>query len=63
MDGYQVAQIPDVAYISMSTVKKHNKNIYDKLEVTSYDELMLYLDILDRCGRYDDLIRADMEEG
>lgn len=43
MEGYEIAQIPEIAFISMSTVKKHNRNIYEKLKVSSYNELMLYL--------------------
>ena len=49
MNGYEVAQIPTAACISMSTVKKHNGNIYKKLEISSNDELMMYLDLFQRC--------------
>ncbi len=49
MNGYGVAQIPTVACISMSTVKKHNGNIYRKLEISSNEELMMYLDLFRRC--------------
>lgn len=49
MNGYEVAQIPTAACISMSTVKKHNGNIYKKLEISSNDELMMYLDLFRRC--------------
>ena len=59
LDGYQVAQVPEVACISMSTVKKHNRSIYEKLEVSSYDELMLYLDMLERCDRLHVVIRKE----
>lgn len=50
MNGYEVAQIPTAAYVSMSTVKKHNGNIYRKLEISSNEELMMYLDLFRRCG-------------
>ncbi|MDD6327778.1 MAG: LuxR C-terminal-related transcriptional regulator [Eubacteriales bacterium] len=59
LDGYQVAQVPEVAFISMSTVKKHNRSIYEKLGVSSYDELMLYLDMLERCDRRNLVIRNE----
>lgn len=49
MKGYEVAQIPTIACISMSTVKKHNGNIYRKLGISSNDELMMYLDLFRRC--------------
>lgn len=50
MNGYEVAQIPTAACVSMSTVKKHNGNIYRKLEISSNEELMMYLDLFRRCG-------------
>ena len=50
MKGYRVSQIPEAACISMSTVKKHNGNIYRKLGISSYEELMMYLDLFRRCG-------------
>lgn len=53
--GYEVSQIPELAFISMSTVKKHNRSIYEKLHVSSYHELMLYIDLLRRCGRLKEL--------
>ena len=36
----------------MSTVRKHNRSIYEKLGVASRDELMLYIDLLRRCGGF-----------
>ena len=57
IDGYQIMEIPDLAFISMSTVRRHNRSIYEKLEVASKDELMLYIDLLRRCGRLKDLRR------
>ena len=50
LSGYEVAQIPAAVCISMSTVKKHNSNIYRKLGISSNDELMMYLDIFRRCN-------------
>ena len=55
IDGYEIAEIPELAFISMSTVRKHNRNIYEKLGVASRDELMLYIDLLRRCGRLQEL--------
>ena len=49
MNGYEVAQIPTAACVSMSTVKKHNGNIYRKLGISSNEELMMYLDLFRRC--------------
>ena len=55
IDGHEIAEIPELAFISMSTVRKHNRNIYEKLGVASRDELMLYIDLLRRCGRLHEL--------
>jgi DNA-binding CsgD family transcriptional regulator len=56
IEGYGIADIPDKAFISMATVRKHNRNIYEKLEVASRDELMLYIDLFRRSNRLDELI-------
>ena len=32
IDGHEIADIPDLAFISMSTVRKHNRSIYEKLQ-------------------------------
>ena len=55
LEGYDISQIPDVLMISANTVKKHNKSIYKKLNVSSFDELSLYFDLFRRCNRIDDL--------
>ena len=55
IDGHEISEIPELAFISMSTVRKHNRNIYEKLGVSSRDELMLYIDLLRRCGRVKEL--------
>lgn len=56
IDGHEISEIPDLAYISMSTVRKHNRSIYKKLGVASRDELMLYIDLLRRCGRLEEFM-------
>lgn len=55
IDGHETADIPDLAFISIHTVKKHNRSIYQKLEVSSRDELMLYIELLRCCGRLGEL--------
>lgn len=49
IDGYELSQIPSIACVSMSTIKKHNGNIYRKLGISSNDELMMYIDLFRRC--------------
>ena len=60
IDGYKTADIPDLAFISIHTVKKHNRSIYQKLEVSSRDELMLYIELLRCCGRLGELTGQEM---
>lgn len=56
--GHDIADIPDLAYISIHTVKKHNRSIYQKLEIASRDELMLYIELFRCCNRLDELTVA-----
>ena len=55
IDGHDTADIPDLAFISIHTVKKHNRSIYQKLEVASRDELMLYIELFRCCERLEEL--------
>jgi len=55
IDGYEIAELPGLAFISINTVRKHNKNIYRKLGVGTKEELMLYIDLLRRSNRLDEL--------
>lgn len=55
-DGLDVQEAAEKAFISIHTVRKHNANIYQKLNVNSRDELMLYIDLFRRCGRLNELL-------
>ncbi len=55
IDGHEIAEVPELACISLNTVRKHNRSIYKKLEINSRDELELYLNLLKRCGRLHEL--------
>ncbi len=48
IQGYAISEIPNLAFISLNTVRKHNRSIYEKLEIGSIDELKLYIDFLRR---------------
>ena len=61
IDGHDIAEIPDLAFISIHTVKKHNRSIYQKLEIASRDELMLYIELFRCCGRLNELTGDGME--
>ena len=55
IDGYDMNAIAEMAFISVNTVKKHNTNINRKLEVSTREELLLYIDLYRRCGRIDEI--------
>ena len=55
-EGKEVSEIPELCFISINTVRKHNANIYKKLGVGSKEELMLYVELFRRCGRFDELL-------
>ena len=42
MEGYTGKEIAEKLYLSINTIKTHNKRIYDKMNVSSRNELMLY---------------------
>ncbi len=58
-EGKTISEIPALMFISASTVKTHNRNIYGKLGVSSYDGLMAYIEIFRRCDRLDDLLEKE----
>ena len=62
IEGHETADIPDLAFISIHTVKKHNHSIYQKLGVSSRDELMLYIELFRCCGRLQELT-GEEEQG
>lgn len=55
IDGHEIADIPELTFISIHTVKKHNRSIYQKLAVSSRDELMVYIEMFRRCDRLEEL--------
>ena len=61
IEGHDTADIPDLAFISIHTVKKHNRSIYQKLGVASRDELMLYIELFRCCDRLEELIGTEAE--
>ncbi len=65
IDGHDIGEVPELAFISIHTVKKHNRSIYQKLDIGSRDELMLYIELFRCCGRLDEItgeIPPEMEE-
>lgn len=48
-------EILSLMYISLSTLKTHNSHIYAKLNVSSRDELSLYIELIKKSGRLLDI--------
>lgn len=57
IEGLDAAEITETAFLSMSTVRKHSGNIYRKLNISSRDELMLYVDLFRRCNQLEELLK------
>lgn len=55
LNGYEISQLPELMGISINTVRKHNRNVYHKMGVNSKEELMMYLDVLERCNRLEEV--------
>lgn len=55
-EGKGVSEVAEQACISINTVRRHNANIYQKLEVGSREELLLYIELFRRCDRLDQLM-------
>ncbi|MBQ7895423.1 MAG: hypothetical protein IJ364_02565 [Oscillospiraceae bacterium] len=62
IQGHEIAEIPELAFITINTVKKHNRSIYQKLDVASRDELMLYIELFRRCGRLNELVGKPLDD-
>jgi len=60
-EGREVVEVAEMAFISINTLRKHNANIYHKLEVGSRDELMLYIELFRRAGRLDEILLEPVE--
>ena len=60
VNGNEITEIPELAFVSIHTVRKHNKSIYKKLAVATKEELLIYVDLLRRSDRLSELERADI---
>ena len=47
LKGYTAREIADTLYLSINTIKTHNKRIYMKLNISSRKELLLYAQMLE----------------
>ena len=50
MEGYSAEEIAARLYVSINTIKSHNKSIYRKLNVSSRKELMVYVQMMKISG-------------
>lgn len=49
--GHTLKEIAEILYLSINTIKTHNKHIYMKLNVASREELLLYVNMLKEIGK------------
>lgn len=52
-ENMETSAVAEHLFISIHTARKHNANIYHKLNVGSREELVLYLELFRRCKRLD----------
>lgn len=50
-EQYNAKEIADILYLSINTIKTHTKKIYMKMNVSSKEELLLYVEMLKEAGR------------
>lgn len=55
IDGHSLEEAADKLFISVNTARKHNTNLKRKLELSSREELSLYIDLFRRAGRLDEI--------
>ena len=46
IEGYSAQKISEILFVSINTIKSHNKNIYKKLNVASRKELLVYAQMM-----------------
>jgi DNA-binding CsgD family transcriptional regulator len=51
VQGLSAKEIADQMFLSINTIKTHNKRIYAKLNVASKEELLLYINMLKEIGQ------------
>lgn len=55
-ENMETSEVAERLFISIHTARKHNANIYRKLNVGSREELVLYLELFRRCKQLDALL-------
>lgn len=50
-EGYTAKEIAEQLHLSINTIKTHSKHIYSKLNISSREELLLYVNTLKEAGR------------
>lgn len=51
--GHTAQEITQILFLSINTVKTHNRRIYVKLNVSSRNELMVYIRMMEETGSFD----------
>jgi len=55
VEGKSTGEILELMYISTNTLKTHNNHIYAKLNISSRNELSLYIRLMEKSGRISEL--------
>ena len=55
VEGKTPKEVTEVLFITINTLKTHNKHIYSKLSISSKEELLLYVRLLRKCNLYPEI--------
>jgi DNA-binding CsgD family transcriptional regulator len=55
-EGKDAQEAASITCTSLNTIKTHNKHIYEKLQITSRNELLLYIDLLRKSGMLNEVL-------
>ncbi len=62
VEDYSLEEIAEKMFISIGTAKKHNTNLNRKLGITAKSQLMVYIELFQRCNRLKDIIGEEKEK-
>ena len=63
MEGYTAKEIAERLFLSINTIKTHNRRIYAKLNVSSRKELMVYVRMMEEVGQYKNVESEKIQGG
>jgi DNA-binding CsgD family transcriptional regulator len=60
-EGKSAEEILSLMRIAIGTLRNHNTHIFSKLNVSSRDEMLAYVELIKKCGMLSEIVPADSE--